>query len=123
MSRDLHRNLMAPHLLQWESDALARVQGCTVYDMWGAPDTLDESDPMWGVYRFKQGFGGQFVQHMGAWDYSHRAHCTGSTPPLCARLGLMRRRHWQAKQAARSISELAACVRTRAANRSGIHSR
>lgn len=68
-SRDQHRNLMPNHLLQWEAIRWARAQGCTTYDMWGAPDVPDESDPMWGVYRFKAGFGGAFVQHIGAYDY------------------------------------------------------
>ena len=64
-----HRNLMPNHLLQWEAICWARSQGCTTYDMWGAPDVPKESDPMWGVYRFKAGFGGTFVQHIGAYDY------------------------------------------------------
>jgi peptidoglycan pentaglycine glycine transferase (the first glycine) len=68
-SRDLHRNLMPNHLLQWEAIRWAKAQGCTVYDLWGAPDVPDESDPLWGVYRFKEGFGGQFVRHIGAYDY------------------------------------------------------
>jgi len=68
-SRNVHREKMPNNLLQWEAMQWAREQGCTVYDMWGAPDELDESDPMWGVYRFKAGFGGKFVRHIGAWDY------------------------------------------------------
>jgi peptidoglycan pentaglycine glycine transferase (the first glycine) len=68
-SRDIHREKMPNHLLQWEAMRWARAQGCTIYDMWGAPDTLDETDPLWGVYRFKQGFGGEFVEHIGAWDF------------------------------------------------------
>ena len=68
-SRDMHRDLMPNHLLQWEAMRWAKAQGCTVYDLWGAPDVLDESDPLWGVYRFKEGFGGQFVRHIGAYDY------------------------------------------------------
>lgn len=68
-SRDCHRELMPNHLLQWEAMRWAKAQGCTVYDWWGAPDVLDESDPMWGVYRFKEGFGGRFVEGIGAWDF------------------------------------------------------
>jgi len=68
-SRAVHREKMPNHLLQWEAMRWAQEQGCTVYDMWGAPDVLDESDPLWGVYRFKQGFGGEFVRHIGAWDF------------------------------------------------------
>lgn len=69
-SRSIHREKMPNNLLQWEAIQWAKEQGCTIYDMWGAPDELDESDPLWGVYRFKKGFGGRFVQHTGAWDYT-----------------------------------------------------
>jgi lipid II:glycine glycyltransferase (peptidoglycan interpeptide bridge formation enzyme) len=64
-----HRNLMPNHLLQWTAMCRAKARGCTAYDMWGAPDIFDESDSMWGVYRFKHGFGGQVVQGLGAFDY------------------------------------------------------
>ncbi len=63
------RKHMPNHLLQWEAMRAARARGCTVYDMWGAPDELVESDPLWGVYQFKRGFGGQFHRWIGAWDY------------------------------------------------------
>jgi lipid II:glycine glycyltransferase (peptidoglycan interpeptide bridge formation enzyme) len=69
-SLSVHRDKMPNNLLQWEAMQWAKERGCTVYDMWGAPDKLDESDPMWGVYRFKKGFGGAFVEHIGAWDYA-----------------------------------------------------
>ena len=68
-SLSLHRDKMPNNLLQWEAIQWAKERGCTVYDMWGAPDQLDESDPMWGVYRFKKGFGAELVEHIGAWDY------------------------------------------------------
>lgn len=68
-STDKHRHLMPNHLLQWEAMRWAKGEGCTVYDLWGAPDVLSEDDPLWGVYRFKEGFGGQFVRHIGAYDY------------------------------------------------------
>ena len=63
------RDLMPNHALQWAAMRWAKNRGCTRYDWWGAPDELAESDPMWGVYRFKQGFGGEFVSHVGAWDF------------------------------------------------------
>lgn len=68
-STDQHRNLMPNHLLQWQAIRRAKARGCRWYDMWGAPDRFDEDDPMWGVYRFKQGFAGQVMQGLGAWDY------------------------------------------------------
>jgi lipid II:glycine glycyltransferase (peptidoglycan interpeptide bridge formation enzyme) len=70
MSRDLHRDKMPNHLLQWQAIRWAKAQGCHTYDFWGAPDEFVESDPMWGVWRFKEGFGGQLVRHLGAWDYA-----------------------------------------------------
>jgi len=69
MSLPEHSKKMAPHLIQWEAIRWAKSQGCKVYDMWGAPDVFDESDSMWGVYRFKRGYGGEVVRTMGAWDY------------------------------------------------------
>ncbi len=69
-SRARHRQLMPNHLLQWEAIRRAKALGCTTYDLWGAPDMLDERDPLWGVYRFKQGFGAAFVPHIGAYDYT-----------------------------------------------------
>jgi lipid II:glycine glycyltransferase (peptidoglycan interpeptide bridge formation enzyme) len=68
MSREAHREKMPNHLLQWEAMRRAKQAGCQVYDLWGAPDVFDESDPLWGVYRFKEGLGGQVVRYLGAWD-------------------------------------------------------
>jgi lipid II:glycine glycyltransferase (peptidoglycan interpeptide bridge formation enzyme) len=97
-SRDIHREKMPNHLLQWEAIRWAREQGCTVYDMWGAPDTLDESDPMWGVYRFKQGFGGEFVEHIGAWDFPvSRPGYWLYTSVMPRVLDLMRSVYWKRK--------------------------
>ncbi|HHJ05870.1 MAG TPA: peptidoglycan bridge formation glycyltransferase FemA/FemB family protein [Anaerolineae bacterium] len=68
-SDNKHRNLMPNHLLQWEAIRLAKAAGRHTYDMWGAPDVFDESDSMWGVYKFKIGFGGLTRQGLGAYDY------------------------------------------------------
>jgi peptidoglycan pentaglycine glycine transferase (the first glycine) len=70
MSRSEGREHMPNHLLQWTAMRWARDNGCAVYDWWGAPERLDESDPLWGVYRFKDGFGAQFVDGLGAWDFA-----------------------------------------------------
>jgi len=77
-SSDEHRNLMPSYLLQWEAVRWARERGCQTYDLWGIPDEeetvlerdfLKRSDGLWGVYRFKRGFGGQVVHYLGAYDY------------------------------------------------------
>lgn len=69
MSREVHREKMPNHFLQWEAIKRAKEKGCTIYDLWGAPEVFDESDSMWGVYRFKEGFGGKVVRTLGAWDF------------------------------------------------------
>jgi lipid II:glycine glycyltransferase (peptidoglycan interpeptide bridge formation enzyme) len=93
-SRDVHRNLMSTYLLQWEAMLWAKTAGCSRYDWWGAPDQLDEADPMWGVHRFKAGFAAEFVEQIGAWDFPvskplYRLY-TGLMPQY---LGVRRRLH------------------------------
>jgi lipid II:glycine glycyltransferase (peptidoglycan interpeptide bridge formation enzyme) len=66
------RQRMPNHLLQWQAILWAKEHGCRIYDFWGAPDEFDETDPLWGVWRFKAGFNGQVVRHIGAWDYPAR---------------------------------------------------
>ncbi|MGC9336319.1 MAG: lipid II:glycine glycyltransferase FemX [Anaerolineae bacterium] len=68
-SSERHRNLMPNNLLQWEAMRCAQAAGCRLYDLWGAPHHLDESDPMWGVVRFKLGLGGELAEGLGAWDF------------------------------------------------------
>ncbi len=76
-SADEGRHLMPTYLLQWEAMLWARDQGYRTYDLWGVPDeeeaTLEagfstRSDGLWGVYRFKRGFGGRLVRTVGTWD-------------------------------------------------------
>ncbi|MCX7669031.1 MAG: peptidoglycan bridge formation glycyltransferase FemA/FemB family protein [Anaerolineae bacterium] len=94
------RELMPNHALQWAALRWAKASGCTRYDWWGAPDVLTESDPMWGVYRFKQGFGGEFTPWIGAWDYpTSRLIYWGYTVAMPKLLALMRRRHRRAANA------------------------
>jgi lipid II:glycine glycyltransferase (peptidoglycan interpeptide bridge formation enzyme) len=93
MSRDLHREKMPTHLLQWEAMKRAKAKGCTVYDLWGAPEVFDESDSMWGVYRFKEGLGGKVVRTLGAWDFAPNPFWYKLYAEIIPRvLGLMRSR-------------------------------
>jgi len=69
MSSDIHREIMPTYLLQWEAIKTAQKLGCEIYDLWGAPDVFNDRDPMWGVYRFKEGLGGEVIRTIGAWDY------------------------------------------------------
>lgn len=69
MSAEGQRDLHPTYALQWAVIRRLKAQGYRIYDWWGAPNEFIESDPMWGVFRFKSGFGGQVVRHIGAWDY------------------------------------------------------
>jgi lipid II:glycine glycyltransferase (peptidoglycan interpeptide bridge formation enzyme) len=66
------RRHMGAYAAQWESLRWAIERGCRRYDWWGGPDRLDERDPLWGVHRFKSGFGASWVEQLGAWDYPAR---------------------------------------------------
>jgi lipid II:glycine glycyltransferase (peptidoglycan interpeptide bridge formation enzyme) len=70
MSRNLYREKMPTYLLQWEAMKIAKSNGCDAYDLWGAPEVFDESDSMWGVYRFKEGLGGEVIRTLGAYDFA-----------------------------------------------------
>ncbi|MBN1679768.1 MAG: peptidoglycan bridge formation glycyltransferase FemA/FemB family protein [Anaerolineae bacterium] len=70
MSGSQRRETLPNYALQWEAIRWAKAHGYATYDFWGAPDAFTEDDPMWGVYRFKDGFGGTVVRHIGAWDYA-----------------------------------------------------
>jgi peptidoglycan pentaglycine glycine transferase (the first glycine) len=70
MSRSVHRDKMPAYLLQWEAMKRAKARACSVYDLWGAPEVFDESDSLWGVFRFKEGLGGVVVRTLGAWDFA-----------------------------------------------------
>jgi lipid II:glycine glycyltransferase (peptidoglycan interpeptide bridge formation enzyme) len=88
------RDSMPNHALQWAALRWARAAGCTRYDWWGAPDKVEEADPMWGVYRFKSGFGGEFVPWIGAWDFPvNRGLYWLYTVAMPSFLELARRRH------------------------------
>jgi len=61
-SANKHRNLMPNYLLQWEMIKLAIKNNCKVYDFRGVSMEKGEED---GLYRFKKGFGGEFVELIG----------------------------------------------------------
>ena len=70
MSRDEHREKMPNYLLQWEAMQRAKALDCKIYNLWGAPDEFDQSDDLWGVFRFKEGLGGYVSRTLGAWDFT-----------------------------------------------------
>ncbi len=76
-SSDEERSRMPTYLLQWEAMRWTKARGVEEYDLWGVPDEDEETleanfetrhDGLWGVYRFKRGFGGRLVRAPGAFD-------------------------------------------------------
>lgn len=76
-SNDEERNRMPTYLLQWQAMQWARAKGCELYDLWGVPDENEQQleeqfenrhDGLWGVYRFKRGFGGKVKRAVQAVD-------------------------------------------------------
>jgi lipid II:glycine glycyltransferase (peptidoglycan interpeptide bridge formation enzyme) len=64
-----NRNFMGTYALQWEAIKLAKNAGCYEYDLFGISPSPDPSHPMYGLYRFKKGFGGYEYFRQGCWDY------------------------------------------------------
>ncbi len=67
-SSNEHRNLMPNYLLQWEMIRWAIETGCRVYDFRGVSGDVSEDNPLYGLYRFKKGFGGDFTEFVGEMD-------------------------------------------------------
>jgi len=63
------RNYMPAYALQWEAMKISKAKGCNEYDMFGVSPGPDPSHPLYGLYKFKTGFGGNLYHRMGSWDY------------------------------------------------------
>ncbi len=82
-SSDTSREHMPTYALQYAAMRWARDVGCTHYDLWGIPPTDEPPanaqgeqqnvrDGLWGVYRFKQGFGGEVVAYPAMYQKFYR---------------------------------------------------
>lgn len=121
-SGNAYRNLMPNHALQWAAIRWAKAAGCARYDFWGIPPEVGpdeevtkdakngkeeegsssedaqslvpnpQSSGLWGVYRFKQGFGGRTVRYAGAFDYVYNAPFYWAGTSLLPRLRTLARR-------------------------------
>lgn len=72
-SSNAHRNVMAPHLLQWRQILDAKLAWKSWYDFYGiqTPQRARASKhgATWaGITRFKHGFGGQTVSYLDAYE-------------------------------------------------------
>jgi len=84
-SSDEERSRMPNYSAQWAAIQWAKSRDCTSYDLWGIPDFPEtdleknftlRNDGLWGVYRFKRGFGGRVRRTVGTVDrvYNRRLH-------------------------------------------------
>lgn len=67
-SSNEHRNLMPNYLLQWRMMQWAVETNCRIYDFRGVSGDVSEDNPLYGLFRFKQGFGGDFTEFVGEMD-------------------------------------------------------
>ncbi|MFH1287838.1 MAG: peptidoglycan bridge formation glycyltransferase FemA/FemB family protein [bacterium] len=73
-SSAIHREVMPNYALHWEVIRWAKSNGLKEYDFWGIPYIKDENSmpskdhPLFGVWRFKKGFGGKIVRYPGTFD-------------------------------------------------------
>ena len=72
---------MPNYPLQLEMMRWARENHCTQYDFGGVPGDPDKKNPLYGLRRFKEGFGGQFTELVGEYHYSFHplAYCAFRT--------------------------------------------
>jgi len=67
-SSNARREVMPNYLLQWTMIRWAKDSGCNLYDFRGVSGNLDPSDPLYGLFRFKKGFGAEFTEFIGEFD-------------------------------------------------------
>jgi len=66
------RNLMPNYLLQWSMIQWSLETGCRIYDFRGVSGDLSEDNPLYGLYRFKKGFNGDFCEFVGEFNLEYR---------------------------------------------------
>lgn len=67
-SGNRHREVMPNYALQWAMISWAKDLGCRMYDFRGVSGDLNPDNPLYGLYRFKKGFNGDFVEFVGEFD-------------------------------------------------------
>ena len=64
---------MAAYLIQWSMILWAVENKCHYYDLMGVPGNIeDENNPIYGLYRFKKGFGGEMWEFVGEFDMVYK---------------------------------------------------
>lgn len=71
-SSNTHRDLMPNYLLQYSMIQWAVERGADVYDFRGVSGDLSEDNPLYGLYRFKKDFNGEFTEFCGELNLVYR---------------------------------------------------
>jgi peptidoglycan pentaglycine glycine transferase (the first glycine) len=71
-SSNKKRNLMPNYLIQWTMIEWAKEHGCTMYDFRGVPGDVGQDHPLYGLVKFKRGFGGKYTEFIGEYDLVYR---------------------------------------------------
>lgn len=64
-SSNEYRNVMPNYLLQWQMIKNGLQSNREIYDFRGVEEFEDETKPEYGVYKFKKGFNGEFIEFIG----------------------------------------------------------
>ena len=67
-SANKYRNVMPNYLMQWRMIQWAKGNGCTLYDFRGVPGDVPKDHPLYGLVKFKKGFGGEYISFIGEYD-------------------------------------------------------
>ncbi|MBL0059192.1 MAG: peptidoglycan bridge formation glycyltransferase FemA/FemB family protein [Elusimicrobia bacterium] len=67
-SANTDRQYMPNHLMQWTMIRWAKSNACTLYDFRAVPSNPKPEDPLYGLYRFKKGFGAELTEFVGEYD-------------------------------------------------------
>lgn len=59
---------MPNYLLQWEMIRWAIEEKCNIYDFRGVSGDITPDNPLYGLYRFKKRFNGNFVEFLGEYE-------------------------------------------------------
>ena len=67
-SENILRDTLPNFAMQWSMICDSIDLGCDVYDFRGVSGDLNPENPLYGLYKFKKGFNGNFVEFIGEFD-------------------------------------------------------
>lgn len=90
-SSNEYRSVMPNYLMQWEMIKWAMELKCEIYDFRGVSGDISEDNPLYGLYRFKKGFNGEFTEFISELSYIHKPFINFAMNNLYKLLKVMRK--------------------------------